>query len=290
MARTVAGIERVDMNAQLYFVARSALLDALEALHEQRDAVILVGAQAIYIHTGDADIAVPAYTTDGDLLLEPARLKDEPKLAEAMERAEFRRGSQPGSWLCEREVDSVMTTIPVDLLVPQALAGGRGRGARLGPHGDRVGRQTRGMEAAVVDHTPHRLTSLSAGDPRVFHIRLAGPAALLVAKLHKLSDRSQERTAKRMKDKDALDVLRILRAVPSEVLKEVLNRLRHDDLAGTVTHEALDYLRTLFGSRAGLGTQMAVRATERLADPETIAASCEALATDLLQELAGTTR
>jgi pilus assembly protein TadC len=93
-----------------------------------------------------------------------------------------------------------------------------------------------------------------------------------------------------MKDKDALDVLRILRAVPSEVLKEVLNRLRHDDLAGTVTHEALDYLRTLFGSRAGLGTQMAVRATERLADPETIAASCEALATDLLQELAGTTR
>jgi hypothetical protein len=157
MARTVAGIERVDMNAQLYFVARSALLDALEALHEQRDAVILVGAQAIYIHTGDADIAVPAYTTDGDLLLEPARLKDEPKLAEAMERAEFRRGSQPGSWLCEREVDSVMTTIPVDLLVPQALAGGRGRGARLGPHGDRVGRQTRGMEAAVVDHTPHQL-------------------------------------------------------------------------------------------------------------------------------------
>ena len=50
------------MAAQLYFVARSALLDALEALHEQRDAVILVGAQAIYIHTGDADIAVPAYS------------------------------------------------------------------------------------------------------------------------------------------------------------------------------------------------------------------------------------
>jgi hypothetical protein len=278
------------MVAQLYCIARSALLDALEALHEQRDAVILVGAQAIYIHTGDADIAVPAYTSDGDLLLEPARLKDEPKLAGAMERAQFRRGSQPGSWLCEREVDSVMTTIPVDLLVPQALGGGRGRGARLGAHGDRVGRQTRGMEAAVIDHSPHHLRSLSADDPRVFDIRLAGPAALLVAKLHKLGERSQERAAKRLKDKDALDVLRILRAVPSEILKETLARLRHDDLAGAVTREAFDYLRTLFGSREGLGTRMAVQATEGLVDPETIAASCEVLATELLQELAHTTR
>lgn len=142
------------------------------------------------------------------------------------------------------------------------------------------------MEAAVIDHAPHRLTSLSAGDPRVFDIRLAGPAALLVAKLHKLNERSQERTAKRLKDKDALDVLRILRAIPAELLKEMLNRLQHDDLAGTVTHEALEHLQTLFGSRAALGTQMAVRATERLEDPEMLAASCEALATDLLQDLA----
>jgi hypothetical protein len=75
-------------------------------------------------------------------------------------------------------------------------------------------------------------------------------------------------------------------AVSSEVLKEILDRLRHDDLAGTVTREALDYLRTLFGSRTALGTEMAMRATERLEDPVTIAASCEALATDLLQEFA----
>jgi hypothetical protein len=113
---------------------------------------------------------------------------------------------------------------------------------------------------------------------------------LLVAKLHKLGERSQERAAKRLKDKDALDVLRILRAVPSEILKETLARLRHDDLAGAVTREAFDYLRTLFGSREGLGTRMAVQATEGLVDPETIAASCEVLATELLQELAHTTR
>ncbi len=36
----------------LYMRARAALLDAAEALAEQLDAVVLVGAQAIYIHTG----------------------------------------------------------------------------------------------------------------------------------------------------------------------------------------------------------------------------------------------
>ncbi|MBA2301645.1 MAG: hypothetical protein H0W08_03330 [Acidobacteria bacterium] len=58
------------MTSPLYIVARTVLLDALDALGEQRDAVVLVGAQAIYLHTGDADIAVPAFTTDGDLVID----------------------------------------------------------------------------------------------------------------------------------------------------------------------------------------------------------------------------
>ena len=71
----------------LYTVARAVLLDALDALNEQRDAVVLVGAQAIYLHTGDADIAVPPFTSDGDLAIEPSRLKNEPKLAAAICRS-----------------------------------------------------------------------------------------------------------------------------------------------------------------------------------------------------------
>lgn len=42
------------------------------------------------VHTGHADIAVPALTTDSDLVIEPFRLKDEPRLVEAMERAQSR--------------------------------------------------------------------------------------------------------------------------------------------------------------------------------------------------------
>jgi hypothetical protein len=78
------GERRSQVTEPLYVVARSALLDALEAIGEQRDAVIVIGAQAIYLHTGDAALAVPPFTIDGDLAIEPARLKAEPKLEEAM--------------------------------------------------------------------------------------------------------------------------------------------------------------------------------------------------------------
>jgi len=56
---------------ELYVIARRVPLDALEALGPHRDATILVGAQAIYLHTGDADLAVAEYTTDADLALDP---------------------------------------------------------------------------------------------------------------------------------------------------------------------------------------------------------------------------
>jgi hypothetical protein len=48
----------------LYVNAREVLLDALEALGPHRASLILVGAQAIYLHTGEADIAVAPFTTD----------------------------------------------------------------------------------------------------------------------------------------------------------------------------------------------------------------------------------
>ena len=55
----------------LYVRARAALLDAVEALGIHRDAIVLVGAQAIYLHTGAADLAVAEYTTDADFAVRP---------------------------------------------------------------------------------------------------------------------------------------------------------------------------------------------------------------------------
>jgi hypothetical protein len=52
----------------------------LTALAPFGRAVIVAGAQAIYLLTGDADLAVAPYTTDADLTLDPSLLGDEPEL------------------------------------------------------------------------------------------------------------------------------------------------------------------------------------------------------------------
>jgi hypothetical protein len=59
----------------LYVAARRVLLDALEAIEPHLGALVLVGAQAAYLHAGEADLAVAPYTTDGDLALDPTRLE-----------------------------------------------------------------------------------------------------------------------------------------------------------------------------------------------------------------------
>lgn len=60
---------------EAYALARRVLLDALDALGDQRDAVVLVGAQAIFLHTGDTDLAVEPFTTDGDVAINPENFR-----------------------------------------------------------------------------------------------------------------------------------------------------------------------------------------------------------------------
>lgn len=52
-----------------YVAARHVLLDALDALHDHLDNLILVGAQAVYFHAGEGSLNVPPMTTDADLAL-----------------------------------------------------------------------------------------------------------------------------------------------------------------------------------------------------------------------------
>lgn len=184
-------------------VARRVLLDAIAALSDQRDALILIGAQAIYLQTGDAPVALPAATKDSDIAIDRRRLHPEPRLEEAMTGAGFLPGTDPGAWLSPDGV-------PVDLMIPESMSdpGGR-RGGRMPPHSRRALRRASGLEAAIVDHAPIAITALNPTDHRSRAINVAGPAALLVAKLHKLGERN-DRDPERLNDKDAHDVYRLL--------------------------------------------------------------------------------
>ncbi len=264
-----------------YALARKVLLDALEALGDQREAVVLVGAQAIYLHTGDADLAVAPYTTDGDVALDPGRLRDDPKLAEALREAGFVADPEHvGTWIKSRPLEGRPVEVKIDLMVPEAVGGPGRRGARLGPHGNKAARKARGLEATLVDQQRKRIESLADEDARVFDVAVAGPSALLVAKLHKISERVD--SPGRRDDKDALDVLRILRAVPIEVLAEGTGVLLDEEISAQVTEEAHSFLRDLFSEPSRVGCQMAARAAAPLESGDTIAASCAFLTQDLL--------
>lgn len=270
----------------LYVLARRVLLDALEALGAQRTAVILVGAQAIYIHTGDADIAVAAMTTDADLDIDPRELAGDPTLVEAMAGGGFvANPTEVGSWTKSVDWEGRPISVAVDLMVPEAIAGSAGRRAvRLGVHGDRTARKAKGLEAALVDCELATLAALDEVDSRSFRVRIAGPGALLVAKLHKINERLA--VPRRLENKDALDVLRLLRGVPIRRTVHVLGLLLGDPVAAAVTAEAVGFLAQLFSAPSGEGSRMAAAAVAGLVDEATITQSCAVLAEELLAGLA----
>ncbi len=176
-----------------YVAARRVLLDALQALGGQRQALVLVGAQAIYLHTGAETLAVAEYTTDADIAVDPRLLLPLPGLGEAMERAGFfldKAQGAVGIWSSRQVVAGIASIITVDLLVPEALGGAGRRAARIGgSHGKRTAMKAHGLEAAVVDNEPTVLRTLDSADSRSFEILVAGPAALLISKVHKVGER-----------------------------------------------------------------------------------------------------
>ncbi|WP_182359810.1 GSU2403 family nucleotidyltransferase fold protein [Tomitella gaofuii] len=260
--------------------ARAALLDAVEALDAHKDSVILIGAQAIYLRTGNAAFALAEATKDSDLAIDPRNLGEDPRLEEAMTRAGFVLNPvsrQPGAWMSANG-------IPVDLMVPEHLAGsGSRRGVRIPPHSRHSARRAAGLEAAIIDNSPMTVDSLD-GDGRDSVVNVAGPAALLIAKLHKLGERVD--TPDRLNDKDAHDIYRLLVATETPELAETIHRLHADEISQGATTQSLTYLEQLFASAHALGATMAGRAEEGVGQPETVSASVTFLAQDLLSALA----
>ena len=248
-----------------------------KALGPLRAATVLVGAQGVYEYTREVDdhFAVAPATFDSDLAFIPELLIDDPKIPEAMLEAGYVLGDQPGIYRRDNNTQ-------VDLLVPQIVGGRRGRGADLGVHGNHSARQVRGLEGALVSRRPMAIGSFFAEDQRSFEIQVAGPAALLVAKIHKLADRADEHGSPRLNNKDAFDIYRLLLAIQARELAEEAAILREHSRSQEVTEEALTKFSELFGTDSGTGTQLVVDHIGPLENPDFIAASVAALAQELL--------
>lgn len=246
-----------------YAEARRALLDALEALGPHTNHVMVIGAQAVYLHTGEADVAIASFTVDGDLAVDPRTLEPEPLIEEAMTTAGFELDQvkrQPGAWISP-------SGMAVDLMVPEAVAGAGGRrSGRIPPHSSRATRRAVGLEASVIDHQPMDISG-AAGDDRLITANVAGPAALLVAKLHKLGERQGQ--PDRLLPKDAHDVYRLLVATGTRDLASSFRDLLGSPLASEVTDAAIRHLGSLFAAAPdALGSQMAGEAEAGVGEPE----------------------
>lgn len=158
----------------LYVQARAVLLDAAAALSPHLDSIVLVGAQAIYLHTGSADLAVAEYTTDADLGIDPTHLAAAPLIDPLLRARGFLPRDQPGGWVSA-------SGVYLDLLVPEGLAGTGRRSADLGTHGRSAARRSVGLEGCWIDCSSIDIRSLDPLDNREVAMRVAGPGALLVA-------------------------------------------------------------------------------------------------------------
>lgn len=262
--------------------ARRALLDALDALEGHRDNVIVIGAQAVYMHTGALDLPLAETTKDADIALDGSQLDEDPRVEQALADAGFYpdpQKSQPGAW-CSRD------GMPVDVMVPEKFAGPAAknrRGARIPPHENSSMRRAEGLEAAVVDNELREVTALDASDGRRLEVKVAGPAALLVAKLFKIHERIEQR--RRLDAKDAHDAYRLLRAIPTDSLAGALRNLLDSEAAGEITRQALGFLEELFGSPDAPGSQLAGDAERGVGEPEVVAQAVSLLTGDLLRAL-----
>lgn len=210
---------------------------------------------------------------DGLAALGPVLLATTPSIIELLNRGGFELQDDPGMWLTSDRIQ-------VDLLVPESLAGPGRRGASLPGHGRRVARRAKGIEGVLVDSAVREVGALDPADSRSFQVAVAGPAALFVAKLHKIAERLGQ--PDRLVEKDALDVLRLLRAAPTDELAQSLCRLTDHELSRGVAIEAIDLANRLLVQDGAPGQRMAARAAGGLEDPVTIEVSMQILAADLL--------
>ncbi|MEV0750481.1 hypothetical protein AB0I75_35645 [Streptomyces sp. NPDC050273] len=267
MSQAAAGTDEDELN----LAARKVLLDALIALENHREALTVVGAQAVYLRTIDAAISSASYTSDGDISIDPDVLGEQPLLEEAMHAAGFtlkldKNGKQQvGLWERTEQVGEVEVGVEVDLLVPTNLAPGSKtrRSTEMPPHDGWAAKKVPGLEVAAVDRSLMTISSLTPDDDRSVQAYVAGPVALLVAKAFKLHERiadAEKGKTNRVSAKDAGDVYRIMATIRASQIAASFTSLCADPRVGAVATEGLRLLRQLFGAAATPGTELAVQA------------------------------
>lgn len=263
--------------------SRKALVRAMRDLARyRRDALVVVGAQAVYLRTEAVQLPFPPFTRDADVALDPRILEREPSLREWLIAAGYtRRDEQPGLyWAPGGQGDD---GVRIDLLVPEEFAtrGGR-RDARLPGDNRGVARRTRGLEASLYDRDP-----MPIADPDDVAISVesfvAGPAALIIAKAEKIAERQSD-SPERVKTKDVTDVFALLRAHEPAELQARFRHLANQPEIAAPFAAGIGAVQRVFGGP--YGRALFVDALAEIRDRAELLASYEALTAELITVIA----
>lgn len=271
-----------------YVLARRVLLDFLEAMGDHCDSLILVGSQSLYFHIDHNDLeGFPLYTNDGDVILDTTLLSDDPRIEEALQQAGFTQHLVPGTNEIKPGSWHGIGGIPIDVMVTRSQSNrskATARTPKIPPHHQFAARTVDGLEGALLDYTTKRIAAYESEDTRSFEIRVAGPTALLIAKLIKVQERYTQftKTGKnRLQPKDSLDLYRLLSAVDTPMFVTGITAQLAAQSARPYCLLALEFL-----SQEGTHTDGAIiRQLEIATAQHMFAKACITLVNQLLADL-----
>ncbi len=207
--------------------SRRLLIETIEALGPFASSVTVIGAHAVHVWVQQAwgPIDMEA-TRDGDVVLNPVFVADSPKLVDLMSSIGVVPAlpDRPGIYGYASETGLPWEQrITVDLIVPETYAGPGRRSARMPGQPGAVSR-ARGLELALWDR---HLTPLATVDApaRSIDAHVAGPAALLIAKAHKVRERVEQFTSRpdRLRPKDSGDVALLMMVASAASIVEAMS-------------------------------------------------------------------
>ena len=153
------------------------------------------------------------------------------------------------------------------------------------PHGRDVLRITDGLDSALIDNSVLTISSFEAEDPRSYEMKVAGPAALIIAKTAKIGDRLMG-SSERLTSKDAHDVYRLLLATQTELLGQLFQKLLSNPISASESQIGLTAFTQLFAkSQDAPGNRLVAEAAKGIEDADLLMASSWALASDLVETL-----
>jgi len=264
-------------------VVRRALMGALETLQPHLDSLILVGAQAVYLNSNHIELPLAPATSDADIAFDTRSLEVSPEIGELLREAGYspnETARNPGHWINAEGV-------PLDLFQPRILSsrGAKSRSANLGPHGQDLLRIIDGLNSALVDNSVLTINSFETQDIRSFEIKVAGPAALIIAKTAKISDRLRG-SDQRLISKDAHDIYRLLLATQTVTLSQLFQELLSNPISSAEAKAALNAFAQLFAkSQDASGNKLVADAAKGVDNADLLKASAWALASDLVDQL-----